>query len=585
AEELISIIGEAFKSTYQQGKKQPTFHELIEQQVQEQQAKFREIEKEAKNALQKKLKEIATPTPFSEKAQTRMERRRQSDEVEVVAADKKNWAKLQVEGGGITHASFTDRNYNSSAASAAANRRSEIPTRQSTPLSSPFKRNSVPPQVSLSSSLVPSSTPPHPLSAMAIKESLETRNSNSKFKGSPVTALKNEIDRRLPMSNGADVHPVLEHRDFMLEQKKQQNVMANQPNVTANQPNVMANRPLPQPPAHSASPHRSQHQRAVQQSPQRLQQRSLDDYHLPRSSSSQIPLSSSVSKGVVSSGNVKLRDSPRRKQPRPHSEIATSSSGAAGSGAPGGNNFYEQQRQSLLNNFAASFNLPPHVEGGSEGMYIYGPPPLGDGQRPPDGDNNLYRHQEQSRGRDLNRRAESAGRVNADTRSKREEAGPHPTSSSQAPSRFQGHSGNIGPRAKSPRSGSQGRAEPVVPRYQNDSPFQNDSPDKGSKQQAGLDITGLADYYRYMRCRSRLTSLLDVTSYVQADSGLSPIELIPHQGLLGLKLWSINWEWMNSFFGLLKMVVYHPLATVGRLLFETVDERGTQRQKSWFLGL
>ncbi|KAK0061197.1 tensin-4-like isoform X2, partial [Biomphalaria pfeifferi] len=462
AEELISIIGEAFKSTYQQGKRQPTFHELIEQQVQEQQAKFREIEKEAKNALQKKLKEIATPTPFSERAQSRMERRRQSDEVEIVTAgDKKNWAKVQVEASGVAHVSFTDRNYNSSA---AANRRSEIPTRQTTPHSSPFKRNSVPPQGM--SSLVPSSPPPpHPLSAMAIKESLENRNSNSKFKGSPVTALKNEIDRRLPMSNGTEVSPTLDHRDFLAEQKKQQL-------------NAMANRPLPQPPAHSASPQRSQRP-AQQQSPHRLQQRSLDDYHLPRSSVSHIPLSASASKGVTSSasGNVKLRDSPRRKQPRPHSEIATSSSGAAGSGAPGGSNFYEQQRQSLLNNFAASFNLPSHIEGSCDGMYIYGPSDSNDPRRKENG-----AQQDQSRGRDLNRRAESAGKGNADPRPRKEEANVRPPHSSQGQNRLPG--GAVS-RAKSPRSGS--HAEPVVPRYQNDSPFQNDHPEKGSKQTPGFE--------------------------------------------------------------------------------------------------
>lgn len=238
----------------------------------------------------------------------------------------------------------------------------------------------------------------------------------------------------------------------------------------------MANRPLPQPPAHSASPQRSQRP-AQQQSPHRLQQRSLDDYHLPRSSVSHIPLSASASKGVTSSasGNVKLRDSPRRKQPRPHSEIATSSSGAAGSGAPGGSNFYEQQRQSLLNNFAASFNLPSHIEGSYDGMYIYGPSDSNDPRRKENG-----AQQDQSRGRDLNRRAESAGKGNADPRPRKEEANVRPPHSSQGQNRLPG--GAVS-RAKSPRSGS--HAEPVVPRYQNDSPFQNDHPEKGSKQTPG----------------------------------------------------------------------------------------------------
>ncbi|XP_046558749.1 uncharacterized protein LOC124267805 isoform X2 [Haliotis rubra] len=82
AEELNTIIGNAFKMAYaQQRERQPTFHELIEQQVLEQQAKFREVQEQEKRVLQQKLNEIATPTPFSEKAIQRMEMRRQiSDE-------------------------------------------------------------------------------------------------------------------------------------------------------------------------------------------------------------------------------------------------------------------------------------------------------------------------------------------------------------------------------------------------------------------------------------------------------------------------------------------------------------------------
>uniref|UniRef100_A0A0B6YX48 PID domain-containing protein n=1 Tax=Arion vulgaris TaxID=1028688 RepID=A0A0B6YX48_9EUPU len=143
AEELITIIGEAFKSTYTEAKKQPTFHELIEQQVQQQQAKFREIEKEAKDALQQKLKEIATPTPFSEKAQIRMEQRRKSEDVQLVLGSDKVWAKQQVEQYGVKHAISPDRCNNNF----PGKRRSEVPIRQTTPQSSPLKRNSVPPQV------------------------------------------------------------------------------------------------------------------------------------------------------------------------------------------------------------------------------------------------------------------------------------------------------------------------------------------------------------------------------------------------------------------------------------------------------
>ena len=49
------IIGNAFKMAYaQQRDRQPTFHELIEAQVAEQQAKFREIEKQAQVGRQHK---------------------------------------------------------------------------------------------------------------------------------------------------------------------------------------------------------------------------------------------------------------------------------------------------------------------------------------------------------------------------------------------------------------------------------------------------------------------------------------------------------------------------------------------------
>ncbi|GFO34438.1 Sh2 domain-containing protein 5 [Plakobranchus ocellatus] len=176
AEELISLIGEAFKSTYseqkekepkveqqqqqqqqQQPKKQPTFHELIEQQVLQQQAKFREIEQEAQTALQQTLTQIATPTPFSERAQTRMEeRRRQSEDLSAAAstiAARRDWAKHEIQR--VKHAQQSPDRGNSNSSNSSTsnspasnpNRRSEIPTRQSTPKTSPFKRNSVPPQV------------------------------------------------------------------------------------------------------------------------------------------------------------------------------------------------------------------------------------------------------------------------------------------------------------------------------------------------------------------------------------------------------------------------------------------------------
>ncbi|KAK3737145.1 hypothetical protein RRG08_016451 [Elysia crispata] len=421
AEELIALIGEAFKSTYteqqqndkdpkeaQQPKKQPTFHELIEQQVLQQQAKFREIEQEAQSALQQTLNQIATPTPFSERAQSRMEeRRRQSEDLSLAnfsaAAARRDWAKHEIQR--VKHSperSNSNNNHssnssNSNSPASNPNRRSEIPTRQSTPKTSPFKRNSVPPQVPLSSSQ------PHPLSALAIKESMESKagSKGSKFKGSPVTALKNEIDRRLAMSNGEEPPPPLPPSLAPVEQQQSKQQQYQQQHASS-----MANRPLPLPPDEGRSPqrlrHQSPHQQAIPspsfrdlpptpvQANQRRHhhlmqhQRSLDDYHLPRSSTSpQVVASARPPSGAGTPANpaVRLRDSPRRRQPRPMSEIATSSSGHGGA-RPGGSSYYEQQRQSLLSNFAASFSLQPHAESGqpsgnlrADGMYIYGPGP------------------------------------------------------------------------------------------------------------------------------------------------------------------------------------------------------------------
>ena len=64
AEELNLIIGNAFKMAYaQQRDRQPTFHELIEAQVAEQQAKFREIEKQAQVGQQHNNKKLKTIKP------------------------------------------------------------------------------------------------------------------------------------------------------------------------------------------------------------------------------------------------------------------------------------------------------------------------------------------------------------------------------------------------------------------------------------------------------------------------------------------------------------------------------------------
>lgn len=103
AEELNTLIGNAFKMAYaQQRVKQPTFNELIEKQLVEQKQKFQEYQEHAQKMFQQRLTEIATPTPFSEKALQRMELRRQSSsddtqERDVISGKNKLWAKHQVD--------------------------------------------------------------------------------------------------------------------------------------------------------------------------------------------------------------------------------------------------------------------------------------------------------------------------------------------------------------------------------------------------------------------------------------------------------------------------------------------------------
>ncbi|KAK3106465.1 hypothetical protein FSP39_020543 [Pinctada imbricata] len=89
AEEINAIVGNAFKMAYAQEKgKQPTFNELIEQQLKEQKVKFQQYQEEVQRAFQQKLKDIATPTPFSEKAQEHLEMRRQSSSDDSTISDK-----------------------------------------------------------------------------------------------------------------------------------------------------------------------------------------------------------------------------------------------------------------------------------------------------------------------------------------------------------------------------------------------------------------------------------------------------------------------------------------------------------------
>ncbi|XP_063409703.1 uncharacterized protein LOC134692964 isoform X2 [Mytilus trossulus] len=105
AEELNTLIGNAFKMAYaQQRVKQPTFNELIEKQLVEQKQKYQEYQEHAQKMFQQRLQEIATPTPFSERAQQHMEMRRQSssedtaDNRDIISGkNNKLWAKHQVD--------------------------------------------------------------------------------------------------------------------------------------------------------------------------------------------------------------------------------------------------------------------------------------------------------------------------------------------------------------------------------------------------------------------------------------------------------------------------------------------------------
>ena len=88
----------------QQKVHQPTFNELIEQQLVEQKAKFAEYQDQVQKTLQQKLMEIATPTAIQ-----RMELRRQSStdelssintspaaEREFIVGNKKVWVGIRV---------------------------------------------------------------------------------------------------------------------------------------------------------------------------------------------------------------------------------------------------------------------------------------------------------------------------------------------------------------------------------------------------------------------------------------------------------------------------------------------------------
>lgn len=252
AEELNTIIGNAFKMAYaQQRERQPTFNELIERQIIEQKAKFAEDQEQAQRDFQQKLNEIATPTPFCEKAIQRMEMRRQLSE-ETAQEREKELAQQQQTTSSTIRSWLLGRpndriKYRSPVTEilsmTSAGRNASPP-----PLIKPLSpahishlrqrnldfafqdhRNSAPPGVSSS----------HPLSVNAIKECFENHNSNCKNKGSPVTALKDEIDKHfngltlegLPVEAGLSenyLYPV-SHSKQSEKEKSKHTSMQNRP--------------------------------------------------------------------------------------------------------------------------------------------------------------------------------------------------------------------------------------------------------------------------------------------------------------------------------------------------------------------
>ncbi|KAL5014807.1 hypothetical protein ScPMuIL_009077 [Solemya velum] len=248
AEELNTIIGNAFKLAYAQQRdkqdKQPTFHEVIEQQLIEQRAKFEEYQEQAQIALQKKLTEIATPTPFSEKARERMEMRRQSyydetPERELVVGKNRAWAKKEVDK--VKHRSPATE-------AAQAGGRVESPASKntsgncSTDLFHSAESAFTP--VRQVSHQVPGGSN-FPLASL--RGFLDNKNnSNSKFKGSPVTALKDAIDSGF-ICNGTRTSavPQCEEDTEGYLYPNNANNKKNENRKSGKISNKMVNRPLP----------------------------------------------------------------------------------------------------------------------------------------------------------------------------------------------------------------------------------------------------------------------------------------------------------------------------------------------------
>ncbi|XP_052760662.1 uncharacterized protein LOC128203321 isoform X1 [Mya arenaria] len=379
AEELNTIIGNAFKMAYakQKSSQQPTFHELIERQLVEQRAKFEVYQEQASRALQQRLTEIATPT-----AMQRMEMRRQSSsddllddnrsgspspssERDFVIGKNKVWStlsritkKAKQAADRVQHRS-PHRDVGTTFTSSHSSPDSLSPqhqpgpapqhngnVRRSDPVFSMTKRNSNPVHLSPSKSSSmnvnmnvnanlnspnkrnssPQLTSFQNFQVVTIRESLENNTNNSpRYKGSPVTALKDEIDRRFSSAGGTgtldsglgwgmgeeigslnrpDVIPPPQHLYNNEDQFHSQAL----PQVSRIQ-----NRPLPAIPGENdvVYDHRA--------SPRVRNWTSLDDDVIPNQ--------------TRSNAHPRLRDSPKRRPQRPQSEVILDSKFSAFSGS------------------------------------------------------------------------------------------------------------------------------------------------------------------------------------------------------------------------------------------------------------
>ncbi|WAR14822.1 hypothetical protein MAR_004927 [Mya arenaria] len=251
----------------QKSSQQPTFHELIERQLVEQRAKFEVYQEQASRALQQRLTEIATPT-----AMQRMEMRRQSSSDDLL--DDNRQSKLQT-------VSNTGR---------------------LTVMSAPRSHPHIHPLTASPRSTSPA-LPPNimgTLEVVTIRESLENNTNNSpRYKGSPVTALKDEIDRRFSSAGGTGT------LDSGLGWGMGEEIGSlNRPDFHSQalpQVSRIQNRPLPAIPGENdvVYDHRA--------SPRVRNWTSLDDDVIPNQ--------------TRSNAHPRLRDSPKRRPQRPQSEI------------------------------------------------------------------------------------------------------------------------------------------------------------------------------------------------------------------------------------------------------------------------